>query len=243
MSTRQAWLERIADVKAAQRIPIIAEIKPSSPSAGQLLRERNIADIVQAYIVGGAACISVVTGRWFGGELSMLAQVAQLTSLPLLRKDLIVNLDQIKVSIDHGANAVLLTKKVLQPSHLEKMIDLCISLKVTPFIEVASQDEIDSLPTNQATIIGIANRDIARKEMDTGSGLQSIDLIGKAKGKAGAIVSASGINTALEANALYTAGFDGLLVGTSLLQADNPAIALQQLTTKIMHAIPENEAV
>lgn len=235
MSSRQRWLERIAEVKAAHCIPIIAEIKPASPSAGSLLKERSIEDIVQAYVAGGAACISVVTGRWFGGELAMLAQVAKLTSLPLLRKDLIVNLDQIKISIDHGANAVLLTKKVLQPSHMEKMIDLCLSLQVTPFIEVSSQEEIDLLPVNNLAIIGIANRDIARKEMDIDSGLQSLSLIASAKGKAGAMVSASGIHTAAEANALYAAGFDGLLVGTSLLQALDPLIALQDLSKIISH--------
>lgn len=239
MSQRQAWLERIANVKATKRIPIIAEIKPSSPSAGQLLKERSIEDIVDAYVTGGAACISVVTGRWFGGELDMLARVAKLTSLPLLRKDLIVNLDQIKKSIDYGANAVLLTKKVLQPSHLEKMIDLCLSLQVTPFIEVATEEEIASLPSHQQTIIGIANRDIARKEMDLDSGLKSFSLIAGAKGKAGALISASGISTSLEANVLYAAGFDGLLVGTSLLQAQDPLIALQKLTTKIPAAISE----
>lgn len=230
MSSRQAWLPRLAQVQAEGRIPIIAEIKPSSPAAGQLLGTRSINELVETYIAGGAACISVVTGRWFGGELALLAQVAQLTCLPLLRKDLIVNLDQIKLSIDQGANAVLLTKKILQTSHLEKMIELCVSQQVTPFVEVATQAEIAELPTNPAMIIGIANRDISRKEMDVDSGLQSLELIAAAQPKAGAIISASGIKTAAEAQQLYRAGFDGLLVGTSLLQAEDQEAALRELS-------------
>lgn len=230
MSSRQAWLPRLAQVQAEGRIPIITEIKPSSPAAGQLLGTRSINELVEAYIAGGAACISVVTGRWFGGELALLAQVAQLTALPLLRKDLIVNLDQIKLSIDQGANAVLLTKKILQTSHLEKMIELCVSQQVTPFVEVATRAEIAELPTNPAMIVGIANRDITRKEMDVDSGLQSLELITTAQPKAGAIISASGIKTAAEAQQLYCAGFDGLLVGTSLLQAEDPEAALRELS-------------
>lgn len=237
MPERQNWLERIAEVKATNHIPVIAEIKPSSPGAGELLGQRSIPDIVKDYVNGGAACISVVTGRWFGGNLDLLALVAQQTSLPLLRKDLIVNLDQIKKSIDYGANAVLLTKKVLQKSHLEKMIDLCISLNVTSFIEVASAEEIDSLPINPGVIIGIANRDIAQKEMDVDSGLQSVALINSAKHKAGAIISASGIRNQHEANMLFDAGFDGLLVGTSLLQAQDTSLALQRLSTRTTSTI------
>jgi len=233
MLARQNWFKRIAQVKANNRIPIIAEIKPSSPAAGQLLCDRTLADIVNAYTTGGAACISVVTGRWFGGNLAMLAQIAQLTDLPLLRKDLIVNADQIKKSIDHGANAVLLTKKILQTSHLVKLLDLCLSLDVTPFVEVSTKAEIDELPVNRQMIIGIANRDIAQKEMDIDSGLNSLSLIAHALPKAGAIMSASGIHTPEEANALYDAGFDGLLVGTSLLQANNPQQAVTRLSTKI----------
>lgn len=231
MTTRDRWLTRIANVKESGNIPIIAEIKASSPSAGQLLGNRSLNDIVHAYEAGGAACISVVTGRWFGGNLAMLNEVAKLTSLPLLRKDMIVNLDQIKMSVDHGANAILLTKQILQPSHLAKMIDLCITEGATPFVEVATREEIADLPVDDRIIVGIANRDISRKETDIESGLKSISLIGARSPHAGAVISASGISTPAEAFQLYCAGFDGLLVGTSLLQASDPIVALQDLTT------------
>jgi indole-3-glycerol phosphate synthase len=232
MISRKSWLARIAHVKAENKIPIIAEIKPSSPAEGKLLGNRSITDIAAAYEAGGAACLSVVTGRWFGGELSMLSAVAKVTSLPLLRKDLIVNLDQIKESRDHGANAVLLTKKILRKSHLAKMIDLCISLNITPFVEVSSLDEVNEVCTNSDTIIGITNRNIEQKELDINSGLKSLNIIEGITNHNGAVISASGISSSIEANMLYQAGFDGLLVGTALLKAKKPKEAVRLLSIK-----------
>ena len=236
MQNNSIWISRIAEVKAAGHIPVIAEIKPSSPTEGNLLGDRDPGSLVKAYAKGGAACISVVTGRWFGGNIHLLESVAQHTSLPILRKDLIVNQEQIRQSKDRGATAVLLTRKILQPSHLLKMIETCISLDVTPFIEVATQAELDTLPSDERIIVGIANRDIAQKEMDIDSGLQSLSLISKLSAKAGAVISASGISNPAEANRLIQAGFDGLLIGTVLLQAENPEATLRALTHRVLNA-------
>ncbi len=227
--SREKWIDRLQQVRQAGRIPIIAEIKSYSPSAGDLLGERSVENIVAAYVAGGAACLSVITGRWFGGDLKMLSRVADSSTLPVLRKDLIVNRDSIRESVYYGANAVLLTKKILKASHLEKMIDLCIALNVTPFVEVTSLDEISQIAPSPETIIAITNRDIAIKEQDTDSGLKSLDLIKEVDRNSGPLISASGIETNHEANKLFRAGFDGLLVGTSLLRAEDPAVAVASL--------------
>ncbi len=237
MKVRENWLERINAIKSGDLIPVIAEIKPSSPSAGDLLKGRALSDIVQAYESGGAACISVVTGKWFGGDISLLSEVSRLTSLPLLRKDLIVNKKQLEESKKHGANAVLLTKKILRKSHLEKLINECVGLNITPFIEVSDINEIEELPTNKNIIVAITNRDIAQKEMDTQSGLNSLNLISKVRIGAGAIISASGISSPEEANLLVDAGFDGLLIGTALLSAKNPQLMIQTLSQKTTNAV------
>ena len=237
MKVRENWLERINAIKSGDLIPVIAEIKPSSPSAGDLLKGRALSDIVQAYESGGAACISVVTGKWFGGDISLLSEVSRLTTLPLLRKDLIVNKKQLEESKKHGANAVLLTKKILRKSHLEKLINECVGLNITPFIEVSDINEIEELPTNKNIIVAITNRDIAQKEMDTQSGLNSLNLISKVRIGAGAIISASGISSPEEANLLVDAGFDGLLIGTALLSAKNPQLMIQTLSQKTTNAV------
>lgn len=223
-------LKRILEVKAQGVIPVLAEIKPSSPNKGDLLGNRTPAEIAQAYIDGGAACLSVVTGRWFGGNINMLKEVAEISQLPVLRKDLIVNTEQVKESKAHGASAVLLTTKILQPQHLEKLVHACVKMDMTPFIEVATLDEIEQLPSHDSIVLGITNRDISKKETDTDSGLKGMSLIESAVGKAGAIISASGISTNAEANLLMRVGFDGLLVGTSLLESDNSAQAVRDLS-------------
>jgi indole-3-glycerol phosphate synthase len=227
--SRNNWIDRLFQVKHAGRIPIIAEIKPCSPSAGELLGKRSIEDIAAAYEAGGAACISVITGRWFGGDINMLSLVAESSTLPLLRKDLIVTRDGIRESVDFGANAVLLTKKIMKARQLEKMIDQCISLDVTPFVEVSSLEEIKQFTPSQETIVAITNRDIATKEQDTHSGLKSLELIKEINWNYGPLISASGIKNNFEAKQLFSAGFDGLLVGTSLLRAEDPATAVASL--------------
>lgn len=222
-------LKRINEVKANNRIPILAEIKPSSPTTGDLLKDRSIADIAKQYVAGGAACLSVITGRWFGGNIKMLAEIAEVSTLPVLRKDLIVNVDHLKESKDNGASAVLFTTKILQPNHLQKLVETCIEMGMTPFIEVANSEEILQLPKHKNIIVGITNRDIAKKETDVESGLKGMSLIDEVKGRAGAVISASGISTNAEANMLINVGFDGLLVGTSLLEAANPEQAVRDL--------------
>lgn len=233
MTQRESWLTRITEVKEEGRIPIIAEIKPSTPTAGDLLRGRCAEEIAEAYIAGGAACISVVTGSWFGGDISLLAEVARLTSLPLLRKDLIISKGQIIQTREYGANAVLLTRKLLDATTLKKMIDLCMSFEITPFVEISNIEELSGFqPCNQC-IIGISNRDIIQKETDIQSGLKSINMITAAQAlSAGALISASGISSPDQANFLYRAGFDGLLIGTELLKASNPRKALIKMSKK-----------
>ncbi|MCY7296464.1 indole-3-glycerol-phosphate synthase [Alteromonas sp. a30] len=226
-------LKRILEVKSQDLIPVLAEVKPSSPNKGDLLRNRSVADITRAYVEGGAACLSIVTGRWFGGNIGMLAEMAEVakeSGIPVLRKDLIVNKEQLKESKANGANAVLLTTKILQAQHLEKLVLACVDMDMTPFIEVATPKEIEQLPSHNAIVLGITNRDIGQKEMDVDSGLKGISLIESVKGKAGAIISASGISTNAEANLLMRVGFDGLLVGTSLLEAEDPTQAVRDLS-------------
>jgi indole-3-glycerol phosphate synthase len=231
MSHPNAWVSRLEAVKAKGRIPIIAEIKPASPADGDLLKGRRVETITRAYIEGGAACLSVVTGRWFGGDISLLSRVARLSRLPLLRKDLIVNKKQIRQSRDCGANAVLLTGSILSTSHLMKLMDHCLSLGMTPFIEVSDEAALNQVKACCESVIAITNRDISRKETDTDSGLKSMDLAGALKHvSAGAIISASGIHTIEEAQKLFGAGFDGLLIGTALLKAPDPKAALIKFT-------------
>src|SRR2546430_8470131 len=103
-------------------MPIVAEIKPSTPEHGDLLRGRRIEDIVAAYEAAGAACISVVTGRWFGGSSHLLEQVAAATKLPILQKDFLVTAAAMARSAAMGASAGPLTSPLLsRPAPLPRV--------------------------------------------------------------------------------------------------------------------------
>src|ERR1700747_3101979 len=102
---------RFIDALLAGRLPIIMEVKRSDGEGAELMGERTIADIVSQYVAAGAPCISVVTGKWFGGTDARLEEVAGLTDLPLLKKDFITREKQIVAAKDMGATAVLLTAK------------------------------------------------------------------------------------------------------------------------------------
>ena len=93
----------------ASDLPIIMEVKRQDADGGPIMGDRTIPDVVSQYLAVGAPCISVVTGKWFGGTESMLAEVAELTDLPLLRKDFITRESQIVTSKEMGASAILLT--------------------------------------------------------------------------------------------------------------------------------------
>src|SRR5205823_13279709 len=97
------------DALLGSELPIIMEVKRHDGNGVPLMGERTIAEIVSQYIAVGAPCISVVTGRWFGGEDAMLEEVAGLTDLPLLKKDFITRERQISKAKEMGASAILLT--------------------------------------------------------------------------------------------------------------------------------------
>ena len=89
MDSKHHFLSRLLGCRAAGAIPVIAEIKAYTPTHGDLLRHRPVEDIAQQYERAGMACVSVVTGQWFGGSLALLERVASATSLPVLCKDFI----------------------------------------------------------------------------------------------------------------------------------------------------------
>jgi indole-3-glycerol phosphate synthase len=207
-------------------MPVIAEIKAYTPTNGDLLRDRTVEEIAHQYERAAVACVSVVTGRWFGGSPAVLERVARATSLPVLCKDFIVSRSAIERSRELGAGAVLLTRKLVHVSLLKRLAECALSLGLTPFIEVGSAGEMQGLRIAGEAILAVSNRDIGVKETDGGNITTSLSLLEAARATgAGAVVSASAITTAEEAAQLLNAGFDGLLIGSAFLRApDLPGI-------------------
>jgi indole-3-glycerol phosphate synthase len=206
----------------AGRLPIIMEVKRSDGEGAELMGERTIPEIVGQYVAVGAPCISVVTGRWFGGNDDMLREVASLTDRPLLKKDFITREKQIVAAKEMGASAVLLTAKILPAKTFQHLIELALEHDLTPFVEIVDQAELGSVIHPEDCIIAVNNKDINPREREPGDLDVSRSLL-EATIQTGTPcpVSASAILDPLVAAELIDAGFKGLLIGTGLLRADS----------------------
>ncbi|QXE33131.1 indole-3-glycerol-phosphate synthase [Streptomyces sp. GMY02] len=223
---------------AAER-PLVMEVKRRDAHGYDLLGGRTPAAIVESYEAAGAPCISVVTGRWFGGTPALLRDVAALTDLPLLQKDFITRRDQLKTAVELGASAVLLTAALLPRSSMRTLITAALAAGLTPFIEVTEEAELDGLPHTEACVIAVNNKDIKAKETDRGNLDRSLALL-PALQAAGTPcpVSASAIDSPADAARLLDAGFGGLLVGTSLLRTANAGAWLEELDGARTRSVP-----
>lgn len=217
------FISHIESARACGSIPIIAEIKVCSPSHGDLLNKRDVVSVAKEYQAGGAACISVVTGKWYCGSARYLEKVAACVAAPVLRKDFIINCKQIRESREMGASAVLLTKKILPTEQIEELALCALSHDMVPFIEVSNEQELKECTSFAGAILAINNKDIRTKETDTCDYRKGMQLLRDCKkGRLEALfVSASGITTDLQAAQLIDAGFDALLIGTSLMRSHN----------------------
>jgi indole-3-glycerol phosphate synthase len=211
---------RFIDALLAARLPVVMEVKRQDGDGNPLMGERTVEEIVGEYVAAGASCISVVTGRWFGGDNEMLRQAAAVTDLPLLQKDFITRERQLAEARELGASAVLLTAKILPQATLAKLIDATLAHELTPFVEVVDEDELSRVIHPEACVIAINNKDINTHEREPGDIDVSRALLEPAV-RAGTPcpVSASAITDPEVAAELIAAGFKGLLIGTGLLRS------------------------
>jgi indole-3-glycerol phosphate synthase len=215
----------LTDRNRRGRLGLIAEIKQRRSDGPDLLRERSAADIASTYATAGAAALSVVTSPLFGGSLSLLEQVAAADlGPPILRKDLVRTEAAIDESKRAGASAVLLVASLLGPARLAAMIDAARAAGIEPFVEVATRQEIERLPPSYDGIVAINNADVKTGERHWAGVARSLELIRRDEPRLW--VSASRIAGADEVRRLAAAGFAGVLIGTSLLAADDLAAAV-----------------
>ncbi|MCA1682966.1 MAG: indole-3-glycerol-phosphate synthase [Actinobacteria bacterium] len=209
---------RFTEALLTSPLPVIMEVKRRDGNGVDLLGGRTISRVVADYVAAGAPCISVVTGRWFGGEEAMLPEVVGLTDLPILKKDFITRESQIVAAKAAGASAILLTARILPRSSFQKLIGTILRHDLTPFVEVADHDELETVVHAEECIVAINNKDIRHQEKDAGDLDLSRSLL-EATIATGTPcpVSASAISDPREAAELIDAGFKGLLIGAGLL--------------------------
>jgi indole-3-glycerol phosphate synthase len=196
------------------------EVKRQDANGVQLMGERTIPELVAEYTAAGAPCISVVTGRWFGGDDQMLLDVAELTALPLLKKDFITRERQIEAAREMGASAILLTAQILPKTALPKLIESTLGHGLTPFVEVIDEDELSRVIHADECVVAINNKNIKNQERDAGDIDVSRAMLEPAlRTGTPCPVSASAITDPKVGAELVAAGFKGLLIGTGLLRS------------------------
>ena len=209
-------------------VSVIAEHKRRSPSAGTIREGATVAEVVLAYQRGGAAAISILTeSRHFGGSLEDLREARATCELPILRKDFIVDPYQLYESAAAGADAILLIVAALEPRVLGELYGEARTLDLDVLVEVHDEDELDcALEQLDADVIGINNRNLTDFSVDVERTFELLADIPAGK----TVVSESGFHSREQLDALERVGVDGVLVGESLMRADDPGAALRALT-------------
>src|SRR5665647_2343060 len=205
------------------QIPIIVDIKVYSPKAGDLLHGRSNTELALTFATAGAPALAVITEKdHFHGSLESLRHVAAISNLPVLRKDFITEHKELEATVQAGAAAVLLICSMHSPERLRTLFLIAHELGLEVLVETHTAQELEIALALGAKLIGINNKDIGKLESDDGAPTQMLNLIEQAA-KHALIVSESGLQTRADVCAVIDAGADALLIGTALMQAEDPA--------------------
>lgn len=211
-------------------IPLIPDIKCKSPKEGDLLKGRDPVALAKDLSAAGAPLISVVTEKeHFGGSLQLLRQIAQAVAVPILRKDFITTRKQLLESADCGAGGVLLIASMLEKKQLFDLVEEALALDLEPLVETHKKAEIKAAEEIKATFIGINNRNIGELEMDRGNVNTTEKLAGLVRPGA-FVLSESSFSSPEEILRAKAAGAHGVLVGTAILQAEEPIKMYRELS-------------
>jgi len=207
-------------------ISLIAEHKRRSPSAGVIREGAEVADVVRAYERGGAAALSILTEPFhFGGSLEDLVAAREATHLPVLRKDFVVDPYQLYESAAAGADAVLLIVAALEPAELGALQRQAWDLDLDVLVEVHDEEELETALDVEAEIIGINNRDLGDFSVDIERTYELLSDVPAGK----TVVSESGFSTRDQLDDLDRVGVDAVLIGETLMRADDLEAACREL--------------
>ena len=203
----------------------IAEFKRASPSEGEIRPGARPEEIATQYVEAGAACMSVLTDRHFSGSLADLEAVRQAVSVPLLRKDFVLERSQIAEARLAGADAVLLIVAALEPPRLRELMVYARDVGVAVLCEAHDAREVDRALAAGARIVGVNARDLRTFEVDLERVIACRSLVPRDY----TFVAESGIRSRQDVQRLREAEVDAVLVGTHLMRAPDPGLALMDL--------------
>ena len=205
---------------------VIAEVKKASPSKG-VLREHFVpADIARSYELGGAACLSVLTDvQFFQGSAAYLEQARAACSLPVLRKDFIVDPYQVVEARAMGADAILLIAAALSLTQMQELEAFAHSLGLAVLVEVHNREELTQALTLKTPLVGINNRNLRTFETSLDTTLGMLDALPEDR----IVVTESGILTRTDVERMRENHVHTFLVGEAFMRADDPGAALAQM--------------
>lgn len=211
---------------ASGPIKLIAEVKKASPSAGVIRADFDPVAIARTFELHGATCLSVLTDEpYFQGRLEYLAQIRKAASIPILRKDFILDEYQLFEARLAGADAVLLIAECLDDCNLRKLFNVACELGMAPLVELYEPENLTRVFDAGATLIGVNNRNLHTFQVDLAHTIRMRKRIPDEC----VLVGESGIKTRADVERLEAADVDAILVGESLTREADIGAAVDRL--------------
>lgn len=204
---------------------VIAEIKRASPSKGVIREDFDPVELARSYTEGGASAVSVLTDeKYFQGSLEALRRVREVTTLPLLRKEFMLDPYQVYEARAAGADAILLIAGMIEWGELRDLRWLARDLGLDVLLEIHNGDELDAALESRPDVLGINNRDLRTREFAT-SLETTVSLLPRIPPSV-TLVSESGIRDRQDTARLAQLGVDAILVGEHLMREPDPGAAI-----------------
>ena len=214
------------NVSRPHHINLIAELKKASPSRGIIRGDFNPTKIALSCQANGASALSVLTDeRFFEGSLKILREVKERVTIPILRKDFIIDEYQIYESIYWGADAILLIANILTAEELARFYKISKKLGMDVLVEVHTEEDVEKALKSGAAIIGINNRDLNTFRVDISTTQRLVRLIPDSK----ITISESGIKTYEDVMFLKSLGVDAVLIGETFMEADDIPAKIREI--------------
>ena len=225
----RGFINAIRSSLCSKSYKLIAEIKRASPSKGLIRENFNPVELAKSYESGGATCISVLTDEpYFKGKLSYIKEVRNVVSVPILRKDFIIDAYQIMESRAAGADCILLIMAALSDKEAQEFEAEAHSLNMDVLIEVHNEDELERAMNLVSPLIGINNRNLKTLEIDISVSERLLKKLPSTK----VAVSESGLYTQQDLDRVASAGAQCFLVGESLMRQEDVEVATRKLVER-----------